>query len=390
MEVIKKFLENPRARIIAALLGLYLLSTGVSAAAFSYLKTTPEFKLVSPSGLFEQRAGIDPNAPRDQECPLNGKMFTKGERDIWASRRPLGVMLENHEEARPQSGLSRADIVYEAVAEGGITRFLAIYYCAASAEEVQLGPVRSARTYYLDWISEYGDASLYAHVGGANKPGPANALGQITQYGWNGYNDLNQFSIGFPTFWRDYERLGRPVATEHTMYSTTDKLWEAANKRGLSDKNEEGQSWDKNFVPWNFKDGSPSPTVEKISFPFFEGYKEYEVTWKYDAASNSYMRENGGQPNTDLNNGEQLVASNIVIMFTGLRGPIDELKHLLYTTTGRGEALVFQNGQALEATWSKPSRTARTKFTSKTGAEISFVRGPIWIEVLGIGTKVSY
>lgn len=390
MEVLKKFLENPRARIIVALLGLYLLSTGVSYAAFSYLRTTPELKLVSPSGLSEQRAGIDPNAPKTEECPLNGQMFTRAERDIWSKRRPLGVMIENHEESRPQSGLSKADIVYEAVAEGGITRFLAIYYCGASAEEVQVGPVRSARTYYLDWISEYGDAPLYAHVGGANRPGPANALGQITQYGWNGYNDLNQFSIGFPTFWRDYERLGRPVATEHTMYSTTDKLWEVAGKRGLTDKNEEGEVWDKNFVSWKFKDGQGAEEVRRISFPFWEGDRKYEVVWNYDSQKNSYKRENGGKNHRDFNNDEQLVAANIVIIFTRERGPIDVDKHMLYDTTGSGKALIFQNGQALEATWSKPSRTVRTKFTDKTGSEISFVRGPIWIEVLGIGTKVSY
>lgn len=389
---IKEIFKNPKFRILASLLGLYLLSTGVSFAAFSYLKTSPSPQLLSPGEIGEKRAGIDPNAPKTEECPLNGKMYTEVEREIWQTRRPLGVMIENHEESRPQSGLSRADVVYEAVAEGGITRFLAVFYCGASAEEVQIGPVRSARTYYLDWISEYGDFPLYAHVGGANKPGPTDALGQIRQYGWDLYNDLNQFSIGFPTFWRDYERLGRPVATEHTMYSTTDKLWKVAEERGLAYENELGETWSKNFIPWSFKDGSPatSPSVPEISFNFWEGYSAYRVTWKYDSSSNAYKRENAGTPHTDLNNNEQLEAANVVIMFTRERGPINELKHMLYGTTGSGQALIFQNGEVVEGTWSKASRTARTKFRDKEGREISFVRGPIWIEVVGIGTDVEY
>lgn len=387
----KEFLKNPRVKIIAGLLGLYLLSTGISYGAFSYLGGDAP-KLVSPSGLDEKRASIDLTAPKTEECPLNGKMYTRAERDIWSTRRPLGIMVENHQESRPQSGLSSADVVYEAVAEGGITRFLAIFYCGASAQETQVGPVRSARTYYLDWISEYADFPLYAHVGGANKPGLTDALGQIRQYGWDLYNDLNQFSIGFPTFWRDYERLGRPVATEHTMYSTTDKLWKIASDRDLNYENEDGVSWDKNFVPWKFKDGqaSASPAASSISFNFWEGYEDYAVTWNYDEGSNTYKRENSEQAHKDLNNDKQIEASNVVVMFTRERGPINELKHLLYGTTGRGEALIFQNGEVIKATWSKLSRTVRTKFTDSTGAEVSFVRGPVWIEVLGIGTKVDY
>lgn len=386
----REFLQSKKVKILAGLVGLYLLSTGVSYAAFSYLKGAPAPKLLSPNEIAQKRAGIDPNAPRDQECPLNGKMYTKAERDIWQTRRPLGVMVENHEESRPQSGLSRADIVYEAVAEGGITRFLAIFYCGASAEEIQVGPVRSARTYYLDWISEYGDFPLYAHVGGANKPGPTDALGQIVQYGWNLYNDINQFSVGFPTFWRDYERLPHPVATEHTMYSTADKLWKVAKERGLAYENEDGDRWDEKFVAWLFSDGNSSGQVSKISFPFWEGYSEYQVTWNYDSPANNYKRDNGGQPHKDLNNDEQLQASNIVVMFTRERGPINELKHMLYTTAGRGDALVFRNGEVVEATWSKASRTTRTKFMDKLGKEVTFLRGPIWIEVVGIGTEVTY
>ncbi|MEK7521828.1 MAG: DUF3048 domain-containing protein [Patescibacteria group bacterium] len=382
--------KNITLKVAGGLLGLYLVSAGISYVLFSYVFKGG--KPVSPQNVSQTRGKIDPSAPRTESCPLNGKMFTKAEKDIWEKRRPLGIMIENHEESRPQSGLSSADIVYEAIAEGGITRFMAIFYCGASAEEITVGPVRSARTYYLDWISEYGSDPLYVHVGGANKPGPADALGQIRNYGWDGYNDLNQFSIGFPTFRRDYERLGRTVATEHTMYSTTDKLWDVAKERSLEAKNKDGEVWSEGFKPWKFEDGAVpgTQTAPTISFPFWAGYSQYAVNWSHDKESNTYKRNNSGQPHKDLNNETQLETKNIVVIFTALRSLNDAEKHMLYTTTGSGRALFFKNGEVFEGKWAKKTRTDRTIFTDSTRKEYTFVKGPIWIEVLDPTTKVTY
>jgi hypothetical protein len=196
---------------------LYLVTAGISFSLFS--SKVPGVVTQNSGGeagglpAIANQIDEDPALPRTEACPLNGSLKTQQAKDAWSKRRPLAVMIENHEESRPQSGLSSADVVYEAVAEGGITRFMAVFLCPFN--DIQVGPVRSARTYFLDWVSEYN--SLYAHVGGANTPGPANALGQIIDYK---ILDLNQFGIGFPTFWRDYQRLGHPVATEHTMYSS--------------------------------------------------------------------------------------------------------------------------------------------------------------------------
>ncbi|MBI2597281.1 DUF3048 domain-containing protein [Candidatus Daviesbacteria bacterium] len=370
---------------------LYGSSASVSYAIFSKVASqtpsisqdTSKSKLPSASSITEE----DPNEPKTEICPLNGFKHTKKAREFWEKRRPLAVMIENHSEARPQSGLSSADVVYEAVAEGGITRFMALFYCNLS--DAQVGPVRSARTYFLDWLGEY-DA-LYAHVGGANTPGPADALGRIIKYE---VKDLNQFSIGFPVFWRDYQRLGHSVATEHTMYSTTQKLWEIGAKRGWTATDSAGMKWDKKFTPWSFKeDRNSEGKTNKIQVNFWENQPAYNVEWNYDATTNTYKRNNGGIPHMDLNKNTQLTPKMIVIQFERESNANDGYPgnvHLLYGTTGSGKALFFMDGNVIEGKWIKQSRISRTKYVDMNGREIQFNRGQIWIQTVPEGSKVSY
>lgn len=331
--------------------------------------------------------------PKTEECPLNGQMLSKTQRNIWDVQRPLGIMIENHKEARPQSGLSSADIVYEAVAEGGITRFLAIYYCQNAA---YVGPVRSARMYFLKFLEGYGQNPLYAHVGGANTPGPADALGYINELGWSSYNDLSQFSVPFPYFWRDYERL-KNVATEHTVYTSTKKLWQyAKDKRELTNVDDQGVRWDKGFSPWKFEDDAKAADrgkVAKIDFGFWDNLaSDFSVVWSYDAKTNSYKRTNGGAPHLDKNTGKQLEAKNIVVVFTKESPANDgyEGGHLLYKNVGSGDLLFFKNGQVIKGTWNKETEEDNIKFFDSTDKEISIVRGQVFVEVLPIGNKVNY
>lgn len=386
--------------IIYAIVGLalYLLATGLSYGIFSYFGK-PEQQ--QNSGKPTEKPGdqqhfvIDPTLPKTESCPLNGKFFTKQEREIWEKRRPLAVMMENHAESRPQSGLSSADIVYEAVAEGGITRFMSVYYCAASAQSVTLAPVRSARTYYLPWILEY-DA-LYNHVGGAGRCNDttvddrAKALCQIEQYK---IKDMDQFGISFPTCYRNYDRLDHPVATEHTMVCFSDKLYKLASERGWTNVDAKGEPWNKTFKPWLFKDDARDTergASFSASFVAWKGYeKEYGVRWDYDRASNSYKRFNGGLPHVDLENKQQLEAKVVVIQFAKETGPVDSHAHLLYTNTGSGDGLVLQDGKATKVIWKKPTRSDRTKFYDTGGKEVSFNRGQVWIEMLPIGTSINY
>ncbi|MCL4367413.1 DUF3048 domain-containing protein [Patescibacteria group bacterium] len=370
---------------------LFFTSAGLSYSVFSknspLSSATDNSPLPGPSQVITE----DPSQPKTESCPLNGSMHTKQARDNWSTRLPLAVMIENHPDARPQSGLSSADIVYEAVAEGGITRFMAIYLC--NLGEAQVGPVRSARTYFIDWLSEY-DA-VYAHVGGANTPGPADALSQIVKYD---IKDLNQFSIGFPTYWRDYQRLGRNVATEHTMYSTTAKLWDVAAKKGYVAADSEGNKWSDTFVPWKFKDDNKntpagSAIADKIDVTFWQGYSDFNVTWQFDGTCDCYKRFNGGAPHIDLDNNQQLTAKNVVVQFekeSRANDGYENNEHLLYKTIGSGKALIFQDGKVIEGTWNKASRTDRTIYKDSQGKEIAFNRGVIWIQTVPEGAKVDY
>ncbi|MDQ3238921.1 MAG: DUF3048 domain-containing protein, partial [bacterium] len=180
-------------------------------------------------------------------CPLNGKKYDTKSQIEWEQKLPVAVMIENHPESRPQSGLNSADVVYEAVAEGGITRFMALFLCEPSPQIV--GPVRSARTYFLDWLQEYNP--LYAHVGGANTPGRADALGQIRQYG---IKDLDQMGAGLEGgYYRDENRIPS-VALEHTMYLNIDKLREYGSKKFKWGVESPTGRWESTFERLKFKE----------------------------------------------------------------------------------------------------------------------------------------
>jgi hypothetical protein len=367
---------------------VYVASAGIVYLLFSQtsLGNSTLVSVPAPTKSTDGQLVFDQTLPRTEVCPMNGVKYSKQQKDWWEKHGPLGVMIENHQNARPQSGLTYADTVYEAVAEGGITRFLAIFYCQ---DAIQVGPVRSARTYFIDFASEYGDFPLYAHVGGANQPGLADAISQLTDYGWTGYNDLNQFSIGFPVFWRDYQRLGHDTDTEHTMYSTTQKLWDyAKTNRKLTNVDENGNAWDKTFQPYDFKDDaavSQRGKSQSAHLEFWTGDKNYYVDWTYDPKTNLYNRNVGGVPHIDRDNNKQLTAKTIVILSMQESSANDGYEnnvHLLYRDKGTGKATILMDGKKITGTWQKSKRAARTIILDSSGTPIEFNRGKIWFEIL--------
>jgi len=392
---------NQRFVKILSAISIYLLTTGFSFTGFSLQgaqnlgeSVVSPLAKVSPSP--KAKVKVDATLPRDQVCPLNGVKYTTQEKEDWEKRRPMAIMLENSDEARPQSGLSRADIIYEAIAEGWITRFMAVFYCNTPFENITVAPVRSARTYFIDWVSEYD--SLYVHVGGSNMIGEnatmtdrrADALGQIDQYG---IKDLDQFGIGYPDCYRNPDRLDHPVVTEHTMVCFTDNLYKIAEKRGWTNVDSRGIAWDKNFKQWQFAQEAAQAdrgTVRDIKLVFADGYEKYDAGWEYDLTSNNYKRKTGGIAHLDLETKEQLTVKNVVVQITKLTGPIDANVHILYTTIGSGKAIIFANGEVTVGRWSKKSRIGRTEYFDNIGKPFQFVAGPIWIELLPSEQQLTY
>ncbi|OGM20008.1 hypothetical protein A2863_03510 [Candidatus Woesebacteria bacterium RIFCSPHIGHO2_01_FULL_38_9b] len=396
-----KVLNSKKFMLFVSFFGLYLLSTGSSWAVFSFLS---EDSGISTVDLSKGRGRIDPSLPKTEECPINGKMFSKPEREIWEKRRPMTAIIENHLDSRPQSGISYADVVYEAVAEGGITRFLNVFYCGASVEDIKIAPIRSIRVYFIDWAAEYSENPILVHSGGANNickdcPGgikergvvapEVDAFKTLTKLGWRASqgNSMDAgTNLGFPAVKRDQYRLGTKAAWEHSYEGYTDKIFEVAEERGF------GDDWDGDFVSWKFADDKALsvPLANEISFVFWSNKGDYDVSWKYDGQNNQYLRFNGGKEHIDNETGNQLSAKNIVIQYVKEKGPVDKEGHMFYTTTGTGEAIIFQNGDVIKGKWSKKAQPDRTMFFDDEGRETNFVRGVIWIEAVPSGNEIKY
>ena len=285
---------------------------------------------------------------------LNGLPVTSAEE---IAPQVLGVMIDNHPAARPQSGLNEARIVYEAPAEGGITRYLAIFGVTDTAERV--GPVRSARPYYLDWLGEYGDG-LYLHCGGSPE-----ALRRIEA---ENIFDANEFYWG-PYYWR-----ASGLDAPHNLFTSSEKWQLLYNRYSAKHPLRE-------WAGWKFGDPPPSSTsteyLSQIKIPYGA---DYVVTWKYDAVSGMYERYINDRLHID-SNGQAIKAKNVIVQWSGVN-ILDNVGRREIDTTGPGEAKVFRDGLGIEAEWRKITAENRTRFyDKKTGAELSLAPGKIWIEI---------
>lgn len=348
--------------VVFVVLVLVVVSTGAGYLV-GIKKINLKKAVVSPKGTI---ISGKPEEPRNFPNPINGILFKKSEAETWVNRLPLGVIIENHTEARPQSGLSKADIVYEALAEGGITRFLAIFL----QEDTILGPVRSNRPYYIDWLSEY-DAA-YAHVGGSPE-----GQARVKAYG---IKDLDQFRVGSPTYQRSSNRRA-----PHNVYTTTQKLREAAASRGYK----KGAD----IVSWKFFDEEPQRELRPASASLklgFLGTFGYNVEWRYNPETNSYLRFNSGAAHIDATTKSQLEVKTVIVETVNKRLDPSGHSRLFMDTVGSGKLRVFLNGIVIEGSWKKDSRTARTQFFDANGGEIKLNRGKIWVDIIPPGSAITY
>ena len=262
-----------------------------------------------------------------------------------------GVMIDQSVEAWPQSGGDKAFLVIEAPVEAGIPRWEAFFYDGQEAV-AKIGPVRSARPYFIDWNNELD--GLYAHVGGSDA-----ALKRIAS---DGTYDLNQF-WNEVFFWRSKERQA-----PHNVYTSTELL-----KKALTRAEETKRVQRPVYGVWTFKKDTPSG--QSFGSAIRYASDTYAVQWTYRAGTNSYERT---KPSGSL---LELRANNVVVIETSVQ-ILDEVGRREVKTVGDGKAMVLQDGRVISVTWKKPSVTERLQFFTEAGDEITMNAGVTWIEVV--------
>lgn len=305
----------------------------------------------------EQKEKEDNDCLDCKQRAIDGLFVLEGEENNF----PLAVAIENHTEARPQAGLSKANLVIEAEVEGGITRFLAFF--ANGEKPDRIGPIRSARPYFVDWAT--GLSSLYVHVGGS----PA-ALAKIIK---ENVLDLNEF-YNEKYFWRD-EINDAP----HNVFTSGQKMEKYLSKKGLDNGN---------FIAWEFKDDAEFDDRGDIASVVIDFERDmYGVEWKYNKEENLYIRFMAGEPHKD-EAGELIKAKNIAIAYIEVE-VLDLKLRLKMSNIGEGKSVLCMDGYCNEGTWKKQSSTSRMRFYNNN-KELIFNRGTTWIEILKPEIDISY
>jgi hypothetical protein len=307
--------------------------------------------------------------------------------DATVNQRPVvGVMVENSIDARPQSGLSQAGVVFEAVAEGGVTRFLAVFQ---DTQPVNVGPIRSARPYYVQWA--LGFDAAYAHVGGS-----PDALSDITAWG---VKDMNQFYNG-----GSYHRVDDRAAP-HNVYTGISTLAELATSKGYtSTYTGFPRKTEQRYVtptPANTTTTTktktstvaPDTRTPASSINMSLSGPTYDPHFDYNTTSNSYARSEAGEPHIDANSNTQISPKVVVAMVVQKnQGALDSsgAYYSDYTVVGSGNVFIFQDGTVITGTWSKADIKSQIVFSDSAGKPLLLNPGQAWITAISADNKVTY
>jgi hypothetical protein len=285
--------------------------------------------------------------------------------DPAVNQRPVtGVMIENSDDARPQSALDQAGIVFEAVAEGGITRFEALFQ---DTQPGYIGPVRSVRPYYIQWGMGF-DAAI-AHVGGSPE-----ALQDMKD--WKA-KDLDQFAYG-----SYYQRINSRAAP-HNVYTSMSQLNAIESKAGYGAAS---------FKSFDRKKDAAAKTPTASSIDVSISSADFNSHYDYDAATNSYKRSQAGAAHMviDQNGTQTQITPKVVVVLSMSQGLEADDHHTSYGTIGTGHAFVFQDGTVTEGTWKKTSNAENFTFTDTKGKAIALNAGQTWIAAVGNTSYVTY
>lgn len=278
-----------------------------------------------------------------------------------AARRPIAVVINNLRKALPQSGLAQADLYYEVLAEGDITRIIAVF---KDFNSQKIGPVRSTRDYFLDFALD--NDAIFIHHGGSPK-----GYSFISENKINNIDGMNDWQA----FWRDPVRVAIKGMYEHSSYTNAEKILDEIVRKGYRTELKDGYSL------FDFYDELLSPEsvpANKVTIPFST---DYAAEFIYDTEKNVYKRYQAERPHVDEETGEQLEVANIIVQITSMKIVDNEGRRQVKLITD-GNGYLVTAGQYVPITWSKASHTEPTEFFIKNGDKLKVNKGKTWICIL--------
>ena len=278
-------------------------------------------------------------------------------------RRPLSVKIENSSAARPQTGLNSADVVYETIAEGGITRFNCIFQ---SNVPKTLGPVRSARLSDMWIVPQYDGLFFFSGASGS-------VLSKVRSAK---LPNLSHGAAGRP-----YSRASDRSAPHNLMLDTKKANEEAAKKKYATEA-------DLDRLAFERRSAEATPAVDRIEIPFSQANR---VRWEYDAEGDRYLRWNNGAVHKDRASGQQVRATNVVVMWAKYTvASKDKVGSVTYDIKlgGEGRATIFKNGGRFDVTW-KATRNSPPRFSDASGAPVRLARGTTWFQVIPLDGRID-
>lgn len=287
-----------------------------------------------------------------------------------AARHPIAVMVDDLGPARPQAGFSAASIVWQAPAEGGIPRYMLVF---GPRDPVSVGPVRSARYYYIAWAAEW--HAVYVHVGGS----PQAMATLAAEGGGQLVFNADEFHYGSRYLWRIATR-----AAPHNVYTDGAHLRALARATGAADGLYE--------AAWAFGPDAPL-AARPVGGTIDVAYPANAIHYAYDRITNTYRRSvTGEDPQTDAATGEPVAPKNVVVMlmaFAPLNDREPQKRRLEAQMIGSGAAWIASNGRTVMGTWRKGAIDAPTRFFGPDGLPVTLVAGQTFVQVMPLGSPVT-